>query len=84
MGRGTSGERGRVHEGRTRCSHVAFLSAAKTASFFETFLLFFWGKLSWFLLGVYVHSIWVFGGSVPDRHRGVVYDWGSRQMLLGN
>ena len=67
-----SGERGRVCEGRTRCGHVAFLSAVKTASFSEAFLLFFQGKLSWLLLGVYVHSIWVFGESVPDRCRGVV------------
>ena len=56
---------------------MTLLSAAKTESFFETFLSFFQGKFSWFLLGVYVHSIWVLGGNVPGRGGGVEYDWGS-------
>ena len=77
MGRGVSGERRGVHEDGTRRGHVAFLSTAETASFSKTFLLFFQGKLSWFLLGVYVHSIWVLGGSIPGRGRGVECNWGS-------
>ena len=75
--RGVGGERGKVHEDGTGCSHVALLSAAETAPFFETFFLFLWGELSGFLFGIYIHGIGILGGSVPGGGGGVECDWGS-------
>ena len=63
---------------------MAFLSAAETASFFETFLPFLQGKLPWSFIGVDVHGIGVPGGSVPSGGGSVESDWCSRQMLLGD
>ena len=63
---------------------MAFLSAAETASFFETFIPFFWGKLLWSFIGVDVHGIGVPGGSVPSGGGGVESDGSSGRMLLGN
>ena len=63
---------------------MAFLSAAETASFFETLISFLWGKLLWFFIDIDVHGIGIQGGSVPDGGRGVEGDWGPGRMLLGD
>ena len=76
-----SGDGRGVHKGGTGRGHVAFLSAVETASFLETFLSFFQGELSWFLLGVYVHGIGIPRGDSP-RSRGMESDGGSRRVLF--
>ena len=70
-------ERGKVHEGGAGRGHVSFLSALKTSSFFEASLPFFRSKLPWLFLGVDVHGIWVFGGSISGGGGGVECDGGS-------
>ena len=77
MGRRAGGERGKVHEGGTGCSHVPLLLALETTSFFEAPFPFFRCKLPWLLLGVDIHGIWVFGGSIPGGGGGVECNWGS-------
>ena len=62
---------------------MALLSAVETASFLETFLSFFQGELSWFLLGVYVHDIGIPRGDSP-RSRGMESNGGSRRVLFCN
>ena len=78
------GERGKVRVGSTGRGHVAFLSAAETAPFFETSFPLLWCELVGFVLCVDVHGIWIPGGSVPCRGRGVESDGGSGRVLLGN
>ena len=63
---------------------MAFLSAAETASFFETFVPFLQGKLFWSFIGVDVHGIGVLGGSVPSGGGGVESNGSSGRMLLGD
>ena len=77
-------ERGKVCVGGAGRSHVAFLSAAETVSFFETFILFLQGKLLGSFIGVDIHGIGVPGGSVPSGDGGVESDRSSGQMLLGD
>ena len=64
-------ERGKVCIGGAGHGHVAFLSAAETLSFFETFIPFLQGKFLWLLIGVDIHGIGVPGGSVPSGGGGV-------------
>ena len=61
---------------------MAFLSVLESMSFFEAFLSFFWSELLGFLLGVYVHCIWVHGGNIPGRGGGMECDGGSGRMLF--
>ena len=84
MSRGTGWERGKVCVGGAGHSHVAFLSAAETASFLETFFPFLWGKLLRFFIGVNVHGIGVPGRSVPSGGGGMESDRSSGRMLFGN
>ena len=77
MSRRTGRERGKVCEGGTGHSHVPFLLALETTSFFEAPLPFFRSKLPWLFLGVDVHGIWVFGGSISGGGGGVECDGGS-------
>ena len=53
---------------------MAFLSTAEAASFFETFVLFFRGKLLWSFIGVDIHGIGVSGGDVSSGGGGVESD----------
>ena len=71
------GERRKICEGGAGRSHVPFLSALKTSSFFETPLSFFRGKLPQLFLGVDIHGIGVPRGSVPSGGGGVECDGGS-------
>ena len=77
-------------EGRKVCiggagrGHMSFLSTAETASFFETFVSFFWGELLGFFIGVDVHGIGVPGGSVPSGDGGMESDRCSGEVLFGN
>ena len=66
-----------ICEGRAGGSHMALLSALETMSFFEASFPFFWSKLPWLLLGVYIHSIGVFGGGIPGGGGGVECNGGS-------
>ena len=84
MSRGTGWERGKVCVGGAGRGHVAFLSAVETASFFETFIPFFQGKLLWSLIGVDVHGIGVPEGSILSGGGGVESDGSSGRMLLGD
>ena len=70
---------------------MAFLSASKALSFFETFFSFFWGKLSWSLFDVYIHSIRVSRGGISGgvwrvEHNGslgrVLFCNGSHKVFL--
>ena len=70
-------ERWKVCVGGAERGHVALLSAAETASFFETLILFFRGKLLGSFIGVDVHGIGIPGGSVPSGGRGVESDGSS-------
>ena len=72
--RGADRERRKVHEGGAGCSHVSFLSALKALSFFKASLSFFRSELPRLFLGIDVHGIGVFGGSVPGRGGGVECD----------
>ena len=63
---------------------MAFLSAAETASFFETFIPFLQGKLLWLFIGVDVHGIGVLEGSILSGGGGVESDGSSGRMLLGD
>ena len=58
------------------------LSAAETASFLETLIPFFWGKLLWLLIGVDVHGFGVPGGSVSSGGGGMESDRSPGRMLL--
>ena len=77
-------ERGKVCVGGAGRGHVAFLCAAETASFFETFIPFLQGKLLWFFIGVDVHGIGVPGGSVSSGGGSMESDGSSGRMLLGD
>ena len=77
LGKGVGGERGKVREGGTGHGHVPSLSASETMSFFEASLPLFRSKLPWLLLGVDVHGIGVFGGSIPSGGGGMECDRGS-------
>ena len=70
------GERRKVRESGTGHGHVAFLSAAKTVSFFKTSFSFLWSELLGFLFGVYTHGIGISGGSVPGGGGVVECNWG--------
>ena len=61
---------------------MAFLSASKAVSFFETFLPLLLSKLPWFFLGIYVHHIGVLGESTPGRSGGMEGDRGSGGVLF--
>ena len=50
VSRGAGGERGKVRVGGAGCGHVAFLSAAETAPFFETSFPFLRCELTGFFL----------------------------------
>ena len=63
---------------------MTLLSASETTSFFEAPFPFFRSKLPWFLLGVNIHGIGVFGGSIPSGGGGVECDRGSGRVLLGD
>ena len=70
-------ERGKVCEGCAGRGHVAFLSAAETAPFFETSFSFLQGKFAGFFFRVYVHGIGIPGGSTPSGGGGVECDGSS-------
>ena len=77
-------ERGKVCIGGAGHGHVAFLSAAETASFFETFLPFFRGKLLRSFIGIHVHGVGIPGGSASSGGGGMESDRSPGRVLLGN
>ena len=65
-------------------SHVSFLSAAETTSFFEAFVSFLRSKFLWSFIDVDVHGIGIPSGSALSGGGGMESDWSPGRMLLGD
>ena len=82
IGRETGREWGRVRKDGVAGSHVTFLLASETASFFEAFLSFLCSKLPWLLFGINVHFIGISGGSTSGRGGVMGGDGGAGGVLF--